>query len=221
MPVITALQPQEKHPKRFNLYLDGKFALGVDEDLVVGRRLVKGKELSNLELEEVIFEAQVGKLMDKVYRLLKFRQRSEAELRGYFRTKNQEAKFKGKEEIGSLVIDATINYLKKKGLINDLEFTKSWVESRRRSKALGSRRLKLELFQKGISREIISQVLDSFEVKLLDESELARQALDKKIKNWSNLPALEFKKKALAFLLRRGFGFETAAGAVAKALKRE
>ena len=40
------------------------------------------------------------------------------------------------------------------------------------------------------------------------EEELARQALEKKMKFWKNLPVLEFKKKAFEFLMRKGFEYE-------------
>ncbi|MFH0936686.1 MAG: hypothetical protein V1808_00105, partial [Candidatus Daviesbacteria bacterium] len=77
MPQITFVEPQKKNqpagrqgPKRFNIFLDGEFAFGADEDLVVNYRLIKGRTLEAEELNKLLYEAEVGKLMDRVYGLL-------------------------------------------------------------------------------------------------------------------------------------------------------
>ncbi|MBI2020340.1 RecX family transcriptional regulator [Candidatus Daviesbacteria bacterium] len=225
MPKITSVEPQKKTlrlrsgqgPHRFNIFLDGVFAFGADEDLVVENRLVEGKLLDTSDVEQLLFEAEVGKLMEKMYGLFNIRQRSEREVRNYFRVKNLESRIKGKEEISDLAIELVIKKLKQKNLINDEEFAKAWVESR--SRKYGINRIKQELFQKGINREIIEEVT---RVESLESSEeVAQQLLEKKMRVWKDLPILEFKKKAYEFLMRRGFEFEVVKAVVEKYLKKE
>ncbi len=156
---VTSVEPQKKNPKRFNVCLDGEFAFGADEDLVVNRRLVVGKIIAPEDMEKILFEAEVGKLMEKMYRWFSLRQHSEKEVRDYFRVKNAELRMKKEEERSQVVIDVVIEALKKKGLLNDLEFAKAWVEARRKSKQKGIRAIKAELFQKGIDKEIIEEVV--------------------------------------------------------------
>lgn len=207
---ITEVIPQKKNTQRFNIFLDGEFAFGADEDLVVNRRLVVGKVILPEDLEKILFEAEVGKLMEKMYRWFSLRQHSEKEVRDYFRIKR-------KVEISQLVIDALVETLKKKELINDLEFAQAWVEARRKSKQKGIRALKAELFQKGVDKVIIEEVLEQ---KTTDsEEDLAIKALEKKMKNWEQLSALEFKQKAYEFLLRRGFEYEVVKKIVENRLK--
>ncbi|MBU1031467.1 hypothetical protein KKE03_00880, partial [Patescibacteria group bacterium] len=91
MPTVTSVQPQKKHQGRFNVFLNGEFAFGVDEDLVVNRRLVVGKIISPEDLNKILFEAEVGKLMEKMYRWFNIRQHSEKEVRDYFRVKRLES----------------------------------------------------------------------------------------------------------------------------------
>ncbi|MDP3758206.1 MAG: RecX family transcriptional regulator [Candidatus Daviesbacteria bacterium] len=217
MPEITSVEPQKqsasRRTKRFNIFLDGEFAFGADEDLVVNRRLVIGKIIDQDELNKILFEAEVGKLMEKMYRLWNIRQRSEREVRNYFR-------IKGKEEISQLVIDALVEALKKKGMVNDLEFAKVWTEARRKSKQKGIRAIKAELFQKGIDKEIIEEVV-RLQVTGFSEEELAKQALEKKMKFWKNLPTLGFRKKAFEFLMRKGFEYEVVRDAIEKIMKKE
>lgn len=217
MPKITSVEPQKKNPHRFSIYLDGSFAFGADEDLVVDRRLVPGKTIAPADVEEVLFEAEVGKLMEKMYRLWNIRKRSEREVRDYFRIKNYESRIKDKEEASQIAIDALVETLKKKGMVNDLEFAKAWVEARRESRQKGIRAIKLELFQKGIDKEIIEEVTAA----MGSEEELAKLALEKKIRFWNNLKSLELKKKAYEFLIRKGFDYEIVKKTIESLIRKE
>jgi len=205
MPKITSVESQKKNQHRFNIFLDEKFVFGADEDLVVNFRLVPGKQIPQEDLEKLLFEAEVGKLMERMYGLFSIRQRSEKEVRGYLKNLSFKRKLKDQEEISEMVVDLLIERLKQKGLLNDLEFAKAWVESRRRSKQKGLRALSSELYQKGIDREIIEEVLKSDEGG--SEEELAKQALEKKLNSWKNLPKKEFQKKAYEYLARKGFDY--------------
>ncbi|MFH0937088.1 MAG: RecX family transcriptional regulator, partial [Candidatus Daviesbacteria bacterium] len=190
-----------------------EFAFGADEDLVVNYRLIKGRTLEAEELNKLLYEAEVGKLMDRVYGLLSFRARSEKEVRNYLKTLSFKRKIKDQEEISQASIELLVERAKQRGLINDLEFAKAWVEGRRRSKQKGVRALRMELFQKGIDREIIEEVT-RVESQESSEEELAVKALEKKMKSWKNLEPFEFRKKAIEFLMRKGFSYEIARGVV-------
>lgn len=218
MPKVTSVERQKKNTRRFNIFLDGEFAFGADEDLVVNFRLIPGKIIDPQELEKILFESQVGKLMEKMYGLFAIRGRSEKEVRDRLRSKNFELKLKAKEEISNLVIKSLIEKLKQKGLINDLEFAKAWVDSRRKSKHKSILVIKSELFQKGIDREIVEEVFSRGAT--VSEEELATQALEKKLKSWQRLSEMEFKKKAYEFLARRGFDYSTISVVVANYIKK-
>ena len=205
---ITQVEIQKKNPHRFNIFLDGQFAFGADEDLVVNHRLVVGKEISSDDLPKLLFEGEVGKLMERMYNLFSVRQRSEKEVRDYLKRLSFKRKIKGDEEFSEVVIEQLIEKLKQKELLNDAQFAQAWMESRRKSKEKGVNAIKSELYQKRIDREIIQEILEN--TKPEDEEKLAKEALEKKAKAWKNLPELEFKKKALEFLVRRGFEYSTA-----------
>lgn len=220
MSKITEIVPQKKNPRRFNIFLDGQFAFGAGEDLVVEYRLVPEKIIEQSLLEKLLFEAEVGKLMERIYQLFSVRARSEKEVRDYLRNLSFKRKIKSKEIISDTVADFLIEKLKRKGFINDLEFAKAWTEARRRSKQKGIRAIKLELFQKGIDKEIIEEVtrVESLESS---EEELAKQALKKKMRTWKNLDPQKLRQKAIEFLLRKGFEYEVVKEAIEKIIKKE
>lgn len=207
---ITSVEPQKKNQRRYNIFLDGKFAFGADEDLVVNFRLIPGKQISQEDLDKLLFEAEVGKLMERMYGLFSIRIRSEKEIRDYLKNLSFKRKIKDQEELSQMVVDLLIDRLKQKDLLNDLEWAKAWVESRRRSKQKGINALKFELIQKGIAKDIIEVVLGEelrFANNELSEEELAKQALEKKMRLWKNLPPQEFQKKSYEYLARKGFDY--------------
>lgn len=216
---VTLVEPQKKNPKRFNIFFDGQFAFGADEDTIVEQRLVVGKEIPRENLEKLLFEVEVGKLMEKVYGQLNVRLRSEKEIRDFLKRLGFKRKLKDQDEISEVVVESLIDKLKSKDLINDSRFATEWIEARRKSKNKGLQALKAELFQKGIDRGIISAQLSMINEE--SEESLAKQALAKKIRSWRHLPELEFKQKALQFLMRRGFDYTLSKEVVEKVSKEE
>lgn len=213
---ITSVEPQKKNLRRFNIFLDGKFAFGADEDLVVDRRLVTGKEIPETDLQILLEEAEIGKLMERMYGLFGRRQRSEKEVRDYLKQLSFKRKLKGDGEITDEIASALVSKLVRKGLINDLEFAKSWVESR--SKRKGINALKSELFNKGIGREIIEEVLGN-EALVSSGAQTAEKLLERKMRIWKNLKEYEFKQKALQFLMSRGFEYDLCKELIEKVIK--
>ncbi len=218
MPKVTSVEHQKKNPHRFNIFLDGQFAFGADEDLIVDYCLLRGKTISQENLNKLLFEAEAGKLIDRVYNLYSIRERSEKEIRDYFKLLSFKNKIKGKEKISPEIVDLVVEKLRRKGVINDLRFAKAWVESRRKSKQKGMMAIKAELYQKGIDREIVEEVVGG-QSAAGSEEELAKQALEKKLKSWKNTDKPTLYKKAIEFLLRRGFEYGVAKSVVGERLK--
>ena len=220
MSKITSVEPQKKsanrRARRFNVFLDGVFAFGADEDLVVDQRLVVGKAFTTSDVEHLLFESEVGKLMERMYRLFNIRQRSEQEVRRYLKNLSFKRKVKGEEEISDVAVELLIKKLKQKRLLSDKEFAKIWVEAR--GKKYGINRIKQELYKKGIDREIIEEVIGG--QRMENSEQVAQKLIDKKLKRWENLKPLEFKKKAFDFLLRRGFEYEVVKEVVENILRK-
>lgn len=159
-----------------------------------------------------------SKILERIYRLISLRQRSEKEVRDYFRIKNQQLRIKGKELHSNSVIEDTVKKLKELRLVDDEQFAKAWIESRSRKK--GMRVIKQELFQKGISKEIIEEVT-RYKIQDINEQETATRLFERKINAWKNLEPLKFKKKAIEYLMRRGFEYEIIKDIIEKYIKKD
>ena len=188
---VTALEPQAKHPNRFNLYIDSQFALGLSE--YVAARVRVGQELSTKELEELARMEALEEAHNRALGRLTARPRSEAEIRRYLSGKKYPIE----------IIDQVIGRLRTAKLLSDREFAKFWVENREVFRPRSARALKFELRQKGVPQEEIARV-----VSKLDEADSAYRAARARVDRWKELDAQEFRAKLTGYLARRGFGYQ-------------
>ena len=86
MSKITKIKAQ-KNKKRVNIYLDGKFAFGLDADNFLKANLKKGQELNQKQIDDLIFKNEFQKLFDRTLRLISRRPRSKKEIRDYLKIK--------------------------------------------------------------------------------------------------------------------------------------
>lgn len=189
---ITAIKPQEKRKNRASIFLDGSFAFGVSENIVADFGLYAGKELGQKDLETIKDAENLGKAMEKAYRLISFRQRSAKEITERLGEKFEKA-----------TVEKALTKLKDYGYLNDKAFAESWVEERKVKK--GKKALYFELLKKGINKEIIEEVLMNLDVE--EEVKNATEAIKKK-KTYLNLPEPERRQKITAFLARRGYSYD-------------
>lgn len=134
-------------------------------------------------------------------RLLSFRPRSESEL-----TLKLKA-YIAKKHFANDLIANVISNLKELKFIDDIEFSKWWIDQRNRTSIRGNQLIRYELKNKGISIEIINSLLSQTDKNL--EFEKADLLLKKQI---SKLPKMsdprKTKTKLYNFLFRRGFSSE-------------
>ena len=126
------------------------------------------------------------------YRLLGYRQRSEIELRNKLSSRFTKA-----------AIDAVIERLRDKHMVDDIAFAQYWRERREMLNPRSRRMVCIELRQKGIDKEVISKVLVSY-----NDEENAYRAAKKKANLLSKEGYGNFSRKMSSFLMRRGFNYE-------------
>lgn len=211
MEKITAIEMQRKNKKRFNVYIDGKFAFGAHEDVLVWHRLTVGKEVSSEFIEEVILAEEQSKANNYALNLLGYRARSEQEIRNKLSQKGYEDD----------IIENTIQYLKKINYIDDYAFAKALVEDELKLKQSGEGLIRQKLYQKGISSEICQRVLE----ELIDEEnaiKACKKLAEKKLNTTyrKDLP-LDKKRKVVAFLQRRGYSFDVIREALGELINEE
>jgi regulatory protein len=194
MPTVTALKPQ-KNQKRVNVYLDNKFGFAIDLDNLVLLGIKLNREFGQEELEEIIKKSFFQKTFDKLLMFATLRPRSEKEVKMWF----------SRKQVPESIHEGLMKRLYKLELLDDQKFAAWWITQRQTFRPRSKRQLMMELSQKGISKDIISNVLEDSEV---DESKIAKKLLDKAKYKWERYDDETKRQKKAQYLSQRGFSWE-------------
>lgn len=212
MSVITALEVQKKDIQRYSVFLDGKYAFGVHEDIFIQFELdkVKGKELTDKIIQEIIRAENKHKAINYAILLLSYRGRSTQEIRTKLRDKGYNAE----------VIEETVETLKRLGYVNDIEFAKVLIRDRQRLKKAGKNLIRQELWQKGVSKYIIDKLVE----ETTDEEQEYQRAKDlasRKITSYRRDDERSKQRKLYSFLIRKGYSYDIASRVIKKLFSEE
>ncbi len=193
---VTDIRPQ-KRKSRFNIYLDDRFGFGLNEEVLFSSRIKIGAELSSSQIANIRKKEKRHNLFGKVLKFLSYRARSEKEIKNYLTKKEASL---GEQQAISKKLKA-LNFL------DDSEFARAWISNRLSVGGSGKRKIYLELWQKGVQKEIIEKALKGIDEN--QEVESAQALIDKKIKFFLLPLDFQAKQKLKAFLFRRGFDYQT------------
>jgi regulatory protein len=196
---ITAIETQARRKDRRSVFIDGAFALALNEAQALEFGLSVGREVSQAEVEQWRAADLFQQTLDHALNFLTFRPRSREEVRRnlYGRRVSPE------------LIEQVLAKLEEMGVLSDQQFAEFWVESREQFNPRGARALSAELRQRGVDRETIEAT-----VAPERDEERALAAAQKKLRGLANADYQTFRKQLGGFLLRRGFGYGVSAGVV-------
>lgn len=132
-------------------------------------------------------------------RLLRYRPRSVAEARSRLRSL----------KYNTAQIDETVERAQTVGLLDDKAFAKVWIEDRLLNHPLSRRAVLQELTNKGIDKQIATEMLDNA-YPASQEKVVALELAQKRLIRYTALDRSSRMQKIIAFLVRRGFSFSTA-----------
>lgn len=185
---ITKIQALTK--QKYRIFLDGESAFAVYKGELSRYHLEEGAVLPPEVYEELVNRVLKKRATLRAMHILERTDKTEAQLR----RKLEESEYP-KE-----AVESAIAYVTSYGYLDDRRYAEHYIEWKKQGK--GKARLKMELVQKGISREIIEEVLESTDFG--ETREMIRQIILKKQK--TDIPMNEKEKQRLyGFLMRKGF----------------
>ncbi len=151
-----------------------------------------------------------SRLLDRAMRVLSQRDHSRDELKRKLQLSSQRAAYLKQEEnvpIPDELLEKVLDWCQESGWLNDQRFTERFIQSRAR-KGYGSQRVRMELQQKGISRDEINQAMMDTEVDWSQcAAELAKRKFGEPLpQTWAE------KSKVQRFLMSKGFMMEDIQG---------
>ncbi len=212
---ITDIKQAVKNPNRANIFVNGKYRFSLDIFQLTQLNIKISAKFSKAEIENLEQQSEFGKLYALALNYCLMRPHSEKEIRDYLWKKTLNRKLKNrktgefyeKKGVSKLSVDQVLDRLIEKKYINDEKFARFWVENRNQRKGSSIKKLKSELFSKGVSAEIIEQILSK---SIRNDGEEIQKIITKKAKKYTD------EKKLIAYLVRQGFSFDEIKRAILK-----
>ncbi len=187
---ITDLRQGVKNENRVNVFVNGKYSFSLDVSQVVDFHIKKGLLISAEQLEEYKKASEFGKLYQRTLEWVLTRPRSVRETNDYLFKKTFEKK------LDKNYIDRIVEKLVEKKYLDDVKFAAYYVENRFVKKGISQKRLRMELTKKGVSSNIIDEVLGGRN----DEEEIKKMIMKKR--------GRYDDEKLTAYLCRQGFDYQ-------------
>ena len=220
---IEKLEPSQHRQGRWLVWLDDASIVRVGEGDVVSLGLYAGKELSGAEGEALMAAGERSRLMERAVGLLAQRPMSRRELLDRLcappRQKREKYPYdKLDDGPGPELLQAQREALRERaedvadrledlGLLNDGEYARTVVRHYA-AKGYGPRKLRDELYRRGVPREFWEEAMEEREADEGQIDKLVRQKLR------DAEPTRENLKKVSDWLARRGYGWEEISAAL-------
>lgn len=220
---IEKLEPSQHRQGRWLVWLDDASIVRVGEGDVVSLGLYAGKELSGAEGEVLMAAGERSRLMERAVGLLAQRPMSRRELLDRLcappRQKREKYPYdklddgpdpellQAQREALRERAEGVADRLEDLGLLNDGEYARTVVRHYA-AKGYGPRKLRDELYRRGVPREFWEEAMEEREPDEGQIDKLVRQKLR------DAEPTRENLKKVSDWLARRGYGWEEISAAL-------
>lgn len=194
--IVTDIVDMDK--KRRKVYIDGEYAFALYNQELYRYNIEVGAELDDKVYRELDEELIPKRVKARTLYILKSSQKTEKQLYDKLTEGGYSHKYAA---IG-------IEYARKFGYVDDLRYAEYFVENSCRGRS--RRDIEQRLFRRGISREIIAQVLEELRSDPEEDIEAVWAALRKKSVTPENIGELDYERKGklFAYLMRKGFTAE-------------
>ena len=188
--LITAIEPRRKSLSA--LFLDGEFTVNLDTETLLKSGFKLGRELDDEQFQDLIRASESRRASEKALYLLEHRSHSQKELADKIsRVTSREA------------AEAAAQHMVEIGLVNDETYAKSLAAELLGRRGFSASRVKRELLQKGIDRELVERILEE---TAPDPVEKIMELIHKKYE--ANLDDEKGYRRSIAALQRLGYRWD-------------
>lgn len=190
--VITAFEPRRKG--LYQLYIDGEAAVKVDMQVFMLSGYKAGSDITDEELYELIKSSDERRAREKALYLLEHRSHSKKELKEKII----------KSGVPKETAEAAAGHMEEIGLVNDAEYARNYARMLFDRKQFGVRRVRQELKLKGITEDIIEEVIGDFSPEYAPE--VIQNLLMRKYPLYAEDEKV--KKRAVSAMMRLGYSYD-------------
>jgi regulatory protein len=195
---MRVIKVVKKGKSDVTIYFDNDSLLFLAVEVFLKSGLKKGDDISDDRFSLLIEQNKIFHIKQRAFRLLGRRQHSSSELSRKLWNKDYEQK----------LIDEVIEDLQNKGYLDDKEFIRAFVAEKSKAKNWSSKKIKGELFKRGVASKLIDEILCERRTESDYESaiKLAKKKYEVLLKR--KLEPKELRNKLSTYLFSKGFDYE-------------
>ncbi len=185
------IKAQKGRGSKIHLLLDDEYQITTDVNFWAENYIKDGTDITDDEWNNLVERIYYRKAFNKCADFLSRRDHSVKELKEKLLRTADEAS-----------VDKVIARFTELGYLDDEKFAKNYAEHLFKNKNYSVNHVKQELYKKGISRDIVAEIMDDTEI---DAVENIVTIINKRYYN--KLNAENGKEKVIAALMRKGFAY--------------
>ncbi|CAK8053649.1 recombination regulator RecX [Eupransor demetentiae] len=197
MKKITRIATQ-KRAGRYNIELDGRFAFGLSESVLVKFGLAKGRELDDELIARIQHEDDIAQALKLALNYLG----------PSLRTVQQIQKRLLDKEVQPAIADQVIEQLKEQGYLDDASYAKHYLVNKKVFQPKGPLLISRDLKQAGVSDEIIEATMPDYTWD--EQIEIASKIASKVARSHRREPQRSQVQRINQSLVQKGFSFDVA-----------
>ncbi|WP_196246237.1 recombination regulator RecX [Lacticaseibacillus zhaodongensis] len=195
MPTITSIATQ-KRAGRYNIYVDGHFAFGLDESTIVRFALFKGQELTDEELQHLQDDDERAKALATALDYLSHQSRTVEQV---------QKKLRGKDYPENAIAQA-LTQLQELHYLDDADYAQRFVQENVRSGERGRRGISDWLRTRGVAADTIESALAALTFD--EEESIAQRVAQKYLRHPGQKSAKALTQGLRQQLMQKGFSSE-------------
>lgn len=186
---------KNKSNEGYSVFLDGKYAFSLDGETIIQRSIQNGTVLEERQVYALRKQSRDRKARNRAYAILGQRDHSVSEL-----------KAKLKKTVDGEAAEEICDRLSEMGYLDDEWFAREFLSQLLYRKRVGIKAARYELTQKGISPDMVEQLVSEMLAGGYDEQQEILHLLEKKYSGYRDDPKL--RQRAISALLRKGFEYD-------------
>lgn len=207
MGVVTSIAPTKRNPMRLSIFVDGRFAFAVNQNVIGQLGIKVGDALDAQRLAEIEAGEVRQEVFDHAIQYVSRRAHSRRELTQKLLKKGHPAG----------VIAQALERLTDLGYLDESAFAEM-IARKALNRHNGRRRAEMEIARAGVPREVAQQAIEKI-YGTESAAEGARKLAEKQRARLEKLEPQVAKRRLMGMLARRGYGHEEIEQVVREVMK--
>lgn len=192
---ITSITPQKNNKKRYSIFVDETFLIGIADTTLLKRKLKVHSIITPALFKKLQRDEGYNQIKNYILKLISRREHGRKEL---FRKAQQ-------KDYSPDIIEHVLSELEKKDFINDTRFANKFANDKGTLSNWGPSKITAHLRKKGVDKKISQEAVKQVYEEIDLEAQLSGLVLKRKRHFLREKDALKRKKKVINYLLQKGY----------------